>query len=97
VRARPDLSGLFLEPEGQYSAPKASLLAPLGISVIDWLCCIAAVVTSLYVPWVFHDLAFRVGNPDPIDWMMGTVMIGGCCWRRHVAASAGRCRSSQSC
>ena len=45
--------------------PKASLFAPLGIGIIDWLCCIAAVVTSLYVPYVFHDLQFRVGNPDP--------------------------------
>jgi TRAP transporter 4TM/12TM fusion protein len=53
----------------------AGVLAPLGISIIDWLCAIAAVVTSLYVPYVFHDLQFRVGNPDPIDWIMGTVMI----------------------
>ena len=55
--------------------PRASALAPLGIGIIDWLCAIAAVVTSLYVPYVFHDLQFRVGNPDPIDWIMGTVMI----------------------
>jgi len=61
--------------KGNTAAPKASLFAPLGIGVIDWLCCIAAVVTSLYVPYVFHDLQFRVGNPDPIDWIMGTVMI----------------------
>ena len=32
-------------------------------------------VSSLYVPWVFHDLQFRVGNPDPLDWIMGTIMI----------------------
>jgi TRAP transporter 4TM/12TM fusion protein len=24
---------------------------------------------------VFHDLMFRVGNPDPLDWIMGTIMI----------------------
>ncbi len=60
---------------GNVVPPKASLFAPLGIGIIDWLCCIAAVVTSLYVPYVFHDLQFRVGNPDPIDWIMGTVMI----------------------
>ncbi len=51
------------------------MLTPLGISLIDWACCIAAVVTSLYVPYVFQDLQFRVGNPDPLDWIMGTVMI----------------------
>src|SRR4051812_43747100 len=61
--------------KGNAAAPKASLFAPLGISVIDWLCCIAAVVSSLYVPYVFHDLQFRVGNPDPLDWIMGTIMI----------------------
>ena len=60
---------------GNIVPPKASLFAPLGIGIVDWLCCIAAVVTSLYVPYVFHDLQFRVGNPDPIDWIMGTVMI----------------------
>jgi TRAP transporter 4TM/12TM fusion protein len=57
------------------ATPRAGLLSPLGIGIVDWLCAIAAVVTSLYVPYVFHDLQFRVGNPDPIDWIMGTVMI----------------------
>ena len=55
--------------------PKASLFFPLGISIIDWLLCFAAVITSLYVPYVFHDLQFRVGNPDPLDWIMGTLAI----------------------
>jgi len=60
---------------GNVVPPKAGLLAPLGIGIVDWLCAIAAVITSLYVPYVFHDLQFRVGNPDPVDWIMGTVMI----------------------
>ena len=30
---------------------------------------------SLYIPYVFDDLAFRVGNPDTIDVVMGTVLI----------------------
>ena len=63
------------DKSGNVVPPKASLFAPLGIGIVDWLCCIAAVVTSLYVPYVFHDLQFRVGNPDPIDWIMGSVMI----------------------
>ena len=61
--------------KGNAAKPRATLFSPLGIGVVDWLCAIAAVVTSLYVPYVFHDLQFRVGNPDPIDWIMGTVMI----------------------
>jgi len=61
--------------KGNATPPIAGPLAPLGIGIADWLCAIAAVITSLYVPYVFHDLQFRVGNPDPLDWMMGTVMI----------------------
>jgi len=61
--------------KGNAAAPVAGVLRPLGISVIDWLLCFGAVITSLYVPWVFHDLQFRVGNPDPLDWIMGTVAI----------------------
>src|SRR6188508_2038345 len=61
--------------KGNVSTPKAGLLSPLGIGIVDWLCAIAAVVTSLYVPYIFHDLQFRVGNPDPVDWIMGSVMI----------------------
>jgi TRAP transporter 4TM/12TM fusion protein len=61
--------------KGNAAQPVAGPLAPLGIGIVDWLCAIAAVITSLYVPYVFHDLQFRVGNPDPMDWIMGTVMI----------------------
>ncbi len=53
----------------------ASVLSPLGIGIIDWICFAAAIVTSLYVPWIFHDLQFRVGNPLTIDWVMGTILI----------------------
>jgi TRAP transporter 4TM/12TM fusion protein len=55
--------------------PKASLLRPLGISVLDWALFAAAVVSSLYVPWIFHDLVFRVGNPGPVDVVMGSLAI----------------------
>jgi TRAP transporter 4TM/12TM fusion protein len=61
--------------KGNAEKPKAGVLSPFGISLLDWLCAIAAVVSSLYVPYVFHDLQFRVGNPDPMDWIMGTIMI----------------------
>jgi TRAP transporter 4TM/12TM fusion protein len=55
--------------------PRATPLAPLGVGLGDWLLAIAAAIASLYVPWVFHDLQFRVGNPLAIDWIMGTIMI----------------------
>ncbi len=55
--------------------PTAGILRPLGIPLQDWLLAAAAAVTSLYVPWIFEDLAFRVGNPMPIDVIMGTLLI----------------------
>ncbi|CAN1560034.1 COG4666 TRAP-type uncharacterized transport system, fused permease components [Rhabdaerophilaceae bacterium] len=55
--------------------PRASLLRPLGISILDWALCLAAVISSLYVPWIFHDLVFRVGNPGTVDVLMGTMAI----------------------
>ena len=58
------------------AAPPSSFLTPLGVPLLDWVFAIAAAISALYVPWVFHDLMFRVGNPDPLDWIMGTVMIG---------------------
>lgn len=56
-------------------AQASSALRPFGISIVDWAMAIAAALSALYVPWVFHDLVFRVGNPDPADWIMGTIMI----------------------
>jgi TRAP transporter 4TM/12TM fusion protein len=53
----------------------SSLFAPLGIPILDWLMAIGAAVGSLYVPWIYDDLAFRVGNPLLIDWVMGTILI----------------------
>ncbi len=48
---------------------------PGGISLLDWGLAAASAVASLYVPWIFADLAFRVGNPLFIDVAMGTVLI----------------------
>lgn len=53
----------------------SSFLRPLGIGWLDWLLAIAAIVSALYVPWIFEDLAFRVGNPLTVDWVMGTLSI----------------------
>jgi TRAP transporter 4TM/12TM fusion protein len=50
-------------------------LPVMGVSVVDWVLAIAGVVAALYVPWIFDDLAFRVGNPLPIDVAMGTILI----------------------
>lgn len=61
--------------KGQKTLYPSSLLRPAGLPLIDWLMAIAAVVSTLYVPFVFHDLAFRIGNPLTIDVVMGTMLI----------------------
>lgn len=55
--------------------PRATILAPLGISWLDWAAAAAAVAGSLYIPYIFEDLAFRVGNPMPIDVVLGSLLI----------------------
>ncbi|MBM3546968.1 MAG: TRAP transporter permease [Alphaproteobacteria bacterium] len=55
--------------------PVATWWRPFGISIADWALAVAAAIGSLYVPWIFADLAFRVGNPLFIDVAMGTILI----------------------
>lgn len=50
-------------------------LAPLGLPLSDWVLALGASAAAFYVPWVFTQLAFRVGNPLPIDVVMGTILI----------------------
>lgn len=54
---------------------KAEKFSVLGIPVYDWIFAIAAAVSSFYVPWIYDQLVFRVGNPLPIDIIMGTVLL----------------------
>ncbi|MDX1607454.1 MAG: hypothetical protein R3202_14780, partial [Candidatus Competibacterales bacterium] len=52
---------------------------PTGIRPVpwfDWLLALTAAAAALYVPWIFADLAMRVGDPLAIDVVMGTLMIG---------------------
>jgi TRAP transporter 4TM/12TM fusion protein len=57
------------------AAAQSSVLRPFGIGLHDWILMAAAVAASLYVPWIFHDLVFRVGNPSTVDVFMGSLMI----------------------
>ena len=49
--------------------------APGGVALYDWILAAAIAVSVLYIPWIFEDLAFRVGNPLPIDVWMGSVLV----------------------
>jgi len=57
--------------------PRPSLLAPGGVPLYDWAIAIVLAFSVLYIPYIFEDLAFRVGNPLPMDVFMGTVLIVG--------------------
>ncbi|ORE97360.1 TRAP transporter permease [Aurantimonas sp. 22II-16-19i] len=61
--------------KGQETVYPSSWLRPLGLPLYDWIFAVAAAVSALYVPYIFDDLAFRVGNPLPIDVAMGTILI----------------------
>ncbi|MEX0407365.1 TRAP transporter permease [Aquibium sp. LZ166] len=60
---------------GKAPEPRGTWLRPLGVSFFDWVLAAAGIVAALYVPWIFDDLAFRVGDPLPIDVVMGTILI----------------------
>ncbi|MDT8853740.1 TRAP transporter permease [Paracoccaceae bacterium Fryx2] len=47
----------------------------LGLPVLDWLLGLSALVSALYVPWIYDQLAFRIGNPLQIDVVMGTILL----------------------
>jgi TRAP transporter 4TM/12TM fusion protein len=49
--------------------------APGGIPWFDWLLALGAAAACLYVPYIFEDLAFRVGNPSQLDVAMGTILV----------------------
>ncbi|MFT3688627.1 TRAP transporter permease [Paenirhodobacter sp.] len=54
---------------------KTDGFAVLGVPVTDWLLAIGGAVSAFYVPWIYAQLQFRVGNPLPIDIAMGTVLL----------------------
>lgn len=54
---------------------KTDGFAILGVPVTDWVLAIGGAVSAFYVPWIYDQLAFRVGNPMTIDIVMGTVLL----------------------
>ena len=56
-------------------APRHRLAAPGGVPWFDWLLAVAIAASVLYIPWIFDDLAFRVGNPGPVDVAMGSILM----------------------
>jgi len=54
---------------------KTTGLVILGLPVLDWVLGLAALISALYVPWIYDQLAFRIGNPLQIDVVMGTILL----------------------
>ncbi len=48
---------------------------PGGVPLVDWLLGIACAASVLYIPMVFSDIAFRVGNPSTLDVLFGSVLM----------------------
>lgn len=56
-------------------AAEHRLLAPGGVPWFDWLLALGVAASVLYIPYVFEDLTFRVGNPLTIDVVMGSILV----------------------
>jgi TRAP transporter 4TM/12TM fusion protein len=54
---------------------KRTAWAPGGVPIVDWALAIAVALSVLYIPYVFDDLAFRVGNPGTPDVIMGSILM----------------------
>lgn len=49
--------------------------SPGGVPLQDWVLSVVCALSVLYIPYVFADLAFRVGNPDTLDVVMGSILF----------------------
>jgi TRAP transporter 4TM/12TM fusion protein len=61
--------------KAQEQTAKPSWWRPGGVPLVDWLLGLCCAVSVLYIPYVFADLAFRVGNPNTLDVVMGSILF----------------------
>ena len=67
---------VFAAGKKAYENPRAhSWLSPGGVPLVDWLLGLACAASVLYIPYVFEDLALRVGNPDTADVVFGSILF----------------------
>lgn len=55
--------------------PVRGPFAFMGVGLIDWAFAIAGVISALYVPYVFQDMALRSGNITQNEVILGTILI----------------------
>lgn len=46
-----------------------------GVPVLDWALATAIIIATIYLPVVFDELTFRIGMPNDMDMLMGTIMV----------------------
>lgn len=46
-----------------------------GVPVVDWVLAAAIIVATIYLPVIFDELTFRIGMPNDMDVLMGTIMV----------------------
>src|SRR5512141_3210058 len=72
------LSLIFLVFAGSKKHQEAQMrntwLSPGGVPLVDWLLGNACALSVLYIPYVFDDIAFRVGDPSMTDVVMGSIL-----------------------
>ena len=61
--------------KAQAATPRSHWRAPGGVPLADWVLALICALSVLYIPYVFTDLAFRVGNPSTADVVFGTVLF----------------------
>ena len=67
---------VFAAGKRAYEHPRPhSWLSPGGVPLVDWLLGLACAASVLYIPYVFNDLAFRVGNPSTADVVFGSILF----------------------
>jgi TRAP transporter 4TM/12TM fusion protein len=67
---------VFAATKKAHDAPaRHSWHSPGGVPLVDWLLGITCAVSVLYIPYIFDDLAFRVGNPGTLDVVMGSILF----------------------
>ena len=54
---------------------RRSALSIGGVPLFDWLLALGCAASVLYIPYVFDDLAFRIGNPDLADVVFGSILF----------------------
>jgi TRAP transporter 4TM/12TM fusion protein len=56
-------------------SPVNTAFSPGGVPLVDWLLAACCVASALYIPYVFDGIAFRVGNPNTLDVVMGSILF----------------------